>query len=513
MDSFWLLLFISFFFVTNSSLLIRRCRNNQFECDNGVCINKTYWCRRGRYCNDNSENKNCGLYYPKCAKDQSHCIKDRKCIPLKWICDQHLDCNDGSDEQNCLKEGFRIEDIPGAREARIKGRLWLNKQRKTNWSWGKDTSRAIVSLRLSNDSDYHPDNITTQIIIKQMKLQLSKTLLLNDVDEIEAYEIASYVHAFLATCSNPRDFQGFDLVKLLEETLRNSKSINPMVALVICNANGTLSHQQIWKLVEIFSKNDLPYWIDSRALALMALTCMKSRNKLSNLTDRNKDQIFDLVREKRRLAKLQNKDGSFGNIYTSALLVQALITAEGNATDQISWNITKAVDFLISHQKPDGFFSDSLATYLILPILNGKTLLNLGNLSCHSEKPDTENETVWEELDSKGQEKHRVSYFIFVGKDKDIVFSLSLRVPINTTFYDIMRLAAELDNKFRFQYIDYTWGKYVYSIFGIVNHPEERNYWQLYKISQNTTFLQPPPDKVIPEEDEMFVYWYKSMND
>ncbi|XP_067122522.1 uncharacterized protein [Centruroides vittatus] len=485
------ILFYALIFLSSIKLVVPfenhpNCAREQIYCKNNKkCIPFKWACDGYKDCTDNSDEINC--YYPNCAREQTYCKNNKRCIPYKWACDGYKDCTDNSDEINCLRKGLRIEDLPGVRQSKNKALSWLRKQRKSDWGWGRDTNRAIVTLRLSEEVDLNTTNVTNQLMFKQLKLQLSQTLLTNDIKDIKTYEIASYVNSLLAVCSNPKNFEEFDLVDLLEVRIEESESINPAIALAICNSNQTIRPKEMKKLEEVFLlKKDSPHRIDSQAYALMAFSCLKTRTK--QFPSLRKYKFMDFNETIKNLSKLQNKDGSFGNIYTTAVLLHALLSIEQHGNKEGEWNVTQAINYLLSHQKQDGSFGDGLSTYLILPILNGKTFVNLGSLNCSMNRPH--NLTIKEEIDSRRTGKHRVNYYIIVGENKDIIFSLFLNVPINSTFFEIMQLAEELDDKFRFKSIDYPWGKYIYSIFGIVNHPEEMNYWQLFKASDISTPLK-----------------------
>lgn len=47
----------------------------------------------------------CHLYLA-CTEDEFICTSDGTCIPERWLCDQHPDCEDTSDEpHNCTETG------------------------------------------------------------------------------------------------------------------------------------------------------------------------------------------------------------------------------------------------------------------------------------------------------------------------------------------------------------------------------------------------------------------------
>ena len=44
----------------------------------------------------------------RCTSDQFQCGENGKCIPLRWQCDFHRDCEDGQDEYDCRKFLFTL---------------------------------------------------------------------------------------------------------------------------------------------------------------------------------------------------------------------------------------------------------------------------------------------------------------------------------------------------------------------------------------------------------------------
>lgn len=111
----------------------RMCFQNEFRCYNGKCIPEKWVCNTKNECgdgsdevcssgyvkcgNDNSEyyhiSKKCDNHYDcsnmadeldcKCGKNQFGCLSSNKCINNSRVCNGIGDCNDFSDETNCIQ--------------------------------------------------------------------------------------------------------------------------------------------------------------------------------------------------------------------------------------------------------------------------------------------------------------------------------------------------------------------------------------------------------------------------
>jgi len=85
----------------------RTCNSrNQFQCDNGDCININYRCDRDDDCSDKSDEHGCNGY---CSSSNFYC-DNGNCISGSYRCDGDNDCRDNSDEENCDNSSSNGED-------------------------------------------------------------------------------------------------------------------------------------------------------------------------------------------------------------------------------------------------------------------------------------------------------------------------------------------------------------------------------------------------------------------
>ncbi|XP_072552989.1 basement membrane-specific heparan sulfate proteoglycan core protein [Salminus brasiliensis] len=75
------------------------CRGDQAMCQNGECISRDYLCDGERDCSDGSDELKCGTPSP-CEPNEFKC-KNGRCALKLWRCDGDNDCKDNSDEMDC----------------------------------------------------------------------------------------------------------------------------------------------------------------------------------------------------------------------------------------------------------------------------------------------------------------------------------------------------------------------------------------------------------------------------
>ncbi|PRD23254.1 UNVERIFIED_CONTAM: hypothetical protein NCL1_46899 [Trichonephila clavipes] len=190
---------------------------------------------------------------------------------------------------------------------------------------------------------------------------------------------------------------------------------------------------------------------DLQAMAILALSCKIDQSNYSN----NSRELMNLTlyhSSVEHFKQTQLQDGSFGNVYTTTLitqispqgahLLQALLSSgQESATD---WNLNATIKYLIKQMNSSSV--DFLSTYLTLPILNAKSLMDISKIDCSANPRKHGDDPVTDYLGPK----MRVQYSLYVGDDKDFIHTMSLRVPENYTAFEVMELAQSVDPKYKY---------------------------------------------------------------
>ncbi|GBM63469.1 hypothetical protein AVEN_260902-1 [Araneus ventricosus] len=108
----------------------------------------------------------------------------------------------------------------------------------------------------------------------------------------------------------------------------------------------------------------------------------------------------------------------------------------------------------------------------------------------------------------------RVRYSLYIGDEKDVIHTISLRVPENYTASEVMELAEVEDPKYKFEKKKVSGKMYVYEIARITNDPEIGKFWLLYVGAANGSkaliHLTKGPDEIIMGDGQHLVLWYKT---
>ncbi|GIY03521.1 uncharacterized protein CG3556 [Caerostris darwini] len=423
------------------------------------------------------------------------------CIKQSQVCDGVKHCFDGIDEIGCATGVFAVQGISESRKIATN---WLKNKWSYSSGWQENTHRGIIAWYLTterNDTD-----VEEKLMVKQLEVETLASLLRNYTSLLTVNQLSMFVNALTVSCQDPRNFHGLDLVKILkQQTGVSSLTSLPTSYLALCNAGESLPINATSELSKILNSNSkYPFLLDVQAATVIALSCLRhSSQDISNISFPQTD--FENTIE--RFKTLQKADGNFGNIYTSAIVTQALLSAEQESSKD--WNLNTAVNHLMKHLNSSKV--DFLATYLTLPILNGKALSDIRNTNCSDVfKQKYEGISVVDVKNMAGP-KMRVQYSLYVGDEKDIIHTIWLRIPENITAYEVMQLAQVADNKYKFLWKKMGEKLYIYDIDNITNDFENGQFWLLYfgQNKESMTHLTESPDKVTVKDGSQIIMWYK----
>ncbi|GFY77967.1 uncharacterized protein TNIN_475021 [Trichonephila inaurata madagascariensis] len=478
------------------------CSDDEFPCNDGACIDTYLWCDSNRDCSDGSDEAYCRKITffdknPNKCTDKFFKCHDGPCIPLSGRCDGYFSCSDNSDEKDCPPEVIlKIKAqsrLPRQRrtillmnlEAFIlnlilkieKARRWIVSQRLDTFGWGSETPRALTALYLS-DVNHSKRNETDMLMVKQLEVQLSLDIARNGTKSMALTDLALYINALMASS----------------------------VYLTLCLNNFT-AYEDVRRLHEIlYSRNAALDRIDIQALSMLTAACAFRSNK--SITAETYEGF-----KRQFIAKLKSKNFT-GNIYEAALVMQALNEAR---LDEMEWKRSDLKKFLLTQQHEDGSFGCILATYLVLPIFSGSSLLKLGE-DCNIKR--TTGLTPIEVLKNTKRRKIPVQYSLNFGNPTEVTQILQIQVAEETNFLDIMRLAQEFNPKYRFLLDDTQEIPVVYSIGDIPNDAEKGMFWTLHVASANN---RPRSDvgrlvpylgnikELLPKAGDELVFWMRSI--
>lgn len=400
-----------------------------------------------------------------------------------------------------------LEDVPAVNRARDRAAQWLVSRRQSNWGWDSDTARVLITLQLANISWLNPQNLSSQLSIKQLEIDVLLGLWSRKHENpLRAGRLAQYVYALQAVCKNPRDFHGHDLVAVLEhmETYRPFEL--GYVILAQCNTGAHIRKKHLRLLLDAFDNlTDTWQTADTVSMLVQALTCVLKQK-------RNRSLVSALHRPVKSLKKVQKEDGSFGNVHTSAMATQALLSMPD---DDGSWNATAALLFLLSQQQEDGSFGNIWATSTILPILSGNSYVDIPN-AVRSQCP--ENEVMVESSTSKrpnSKFSSSITYSLWIGNNITTNHTIGINLAYNASFFEIMRHAAELNSDFDFNVATSPNGHYIKSLSGLAENTTSSQYWLLgvkkEAESNSLQYVDVGIDSFYPRDGQHVVFWYKQI--
>jgi hypothetical protein len=177
---------------------------------------------------------------------------------------------------------------------------------------------ALSSLRLAG--------YTMDMLSKLGTDDLASEIHKHGLDKITTGRIAYYVHGALAICKDPRSFYGYNLIKRLQDGIKEYPVVGfnhpfpySLAVLSLC-ISGYGQHSYLeytLKIRDMINQNiHTTHSGDTIAMATMALTCMEEKKKDDRTCSSVLQKTISLATK--WMMKNQNDDGSFGNSITTA---------------------------------------------------------------------------------------------------------------------------------------------------------------------------------------------------
>lgn len=295
--------------------------------------------------------------------------------------------------------------------------------------------------------------------------------------------------------------------------------------LAICAGGGDIIRMDVIKLVKIGHQRDADsaYNLDLLSIVQLTTACLyTSGSKFHYLKDFMEPPL-------RYIASQQMPDGSFEyNVATTALAIQALdIPRLTGLNYSVEWNPDMAMDYLAAAQLSDGSFGDIFTTTEVLMALSKR-----GYATFHYDKcPDPccayagDSTTVLEEADRDEVLQPQLiefTYTLWIGQNLTEIYNLNMKIPVNTSFYEAMLIAAETDSNYQFSANVWPNGHYINSI---GRHSEQYigfHHWLLFILPEMPNPRNPPEavvpnvaaggvDELYPANGDHYLFWLKNI--
>ncbi|KAB7502327.1 Uncharacterized protein Anas_06104 [Armadillidium nasatum] len=105
-----------------------------------------------------------------------------------------------------------------------------------------------------------------------------------------------------------------------------------------------------------------------------------------------------------------------------------------------------------------------------------------------------------------------MTYIIWIGNEASLKYNLSFSVPQNTTFLEIMKMAAEQDEHFEFSASKWANGYYIHTLSGQKEKQVGFWFWLLYKLKEPPVPGTKPDNKYVVAKAFciLFLYTFKT---
>lgn len=336
--------------------------------------------------------------------------------------------------------------------------------------------------------------------LHSLKLNYQQSLLDDDNGDLQTKpsmgQLALYMLALRANCEFVGGHKGNRLVSQLKRFLEDEKRAighthkgQPRTSyyqyglslLALCLHQKRVHDSVVGKLLYAMEHGHHLHQghqsVDTMAMAGLAFTCLER----SNLNPSLRDRITLAIRTvKGNILRAQTPEGPFGNIYSTPLALQLLMTSPIPGVELGTACLNARAALLASLR--DGAFQNALMISQLLPVLNHKSYVDLISPDCLAPRVMLEPATV---TPSQTEASEVIQVTLTVPSVLP-GYTHSLLVPAGSSLEDVLKKAEELGG-FTYGTQATLSGPYLTSVMG--KEVGEREFWQLIR-APDTPLLQ-----------------------
>ncbi|CAH3111192.1 unnamed protein product [Porites lobata] len=385
----------------------------------------------------------------------------------------------------------------------VKAAEWLQNQQDENGTYGEGhvTAAALHSSGLIGYPVERKADLLTAEIIK------------NDLGSIHGARLGSYILGAMATCQDPHNINQSSLILALKSKLDKYPHLNfdhpyqySWAVMALCSSGNILGKKKsdyakkVMNDINRHLDRNKSFSVDTLSMQVLALTCIKKTRKRRDARGLQKKLRASINKASEELKNRQINDSTFGeNEVSAALASQALLAAEAKKT-----KCTTTMRWLLSRQKPDGSFTNLMATIAVLPTLIGALPFDVQNRSCPTsttgEEEENEMINVCVELQFEANK---------YSKGKSPPPRVCVKVLNGTNAHDILKVAVNEHPCYNFTAVNTSWGHMITSICEIEQRHSDKFYWMV-KIDGKSAATG--IDDLIPSDGSNLLFEYKKLN-
>jgi len=383
---------------------------------------------------------------------------------------------------------------------------WLRQQQSDGLWHNTPHNTGLVLSHLAVSGYVNDENTCSGSLEKSRSKILS--MFQEDPDsltELNGGRLALVILGLKATCTDPKQYVGLDLVELLVQKMKkfphdgfNNYYQYSLGIIALASADKYIDDSFLEKLLtNVFLGNGKKIkgsfgaiMNDTRLMGVLALQAAHRQKFHPHWYAKHVNR--ELRKAHKALKQvLKNFDRMEKNIVTVAHMMQVLFSSTGDL--QKVPGCGRMYGWLLKHQDETGSFGGVPQTAYVLPALAGKSLLDVINVDC-GRKPDQIQDSSIRKFialrktkakkantvkETSSQKFIEVAVSLEYGNPANSV-SASFRIRAGSTAFDALLIAGGINNCFRATYTKTVWGPMIDSICGQRQDHSTKSYWMFY---------------------------------